>query len=233
MTRRTCFLIGICAWLLVPTAGLASDVFTGFQTDNHNQYFTYLGVRTPIHKSQGGPDFFVQAMTAGLGYNFKAGGQILDANVQFIVPSLGISQTVGGWTFSALAGPQLRRIEEQHLNAPRSIKYQAGAYGQLEGFYWHDKWNLSLIGSYADLDSFFWSRARAKFLVHDPQPSCCATYLGWDIAGMGNGDFRAVQTGPVAEIKIKRIYLLVKGGYQNSTSFNNGTYGGFEIYFRF
>jgi len=43
-------------------------------------------------------------MTAGLGYSFKSNGRLLDANVQFIVPALGISQNGGGWTLSARPG---------------------------------------------------------------------------------------------------------------------------------
>jgi Cellulose biosynthesis protein BcsS len=233
MMRRTIFVLAACALVLAPVSSRAGDAFTGFQIDNHNQYFGYLGVRTPLLKTAGGPDFFVQAMTAGLGYSFKSGNRILDANVQFIVPSLGISQTFGGWTLSALAGPQLRRIEEQRVNASSTINYQAGAYGQVEAFYWHDKWNLHAIGSYADLDNFFWSRLRAKALVYKPEKSCCATYVGWDVTGMGNADFKAILTGPVAEIQVGKVFLLARGGYQNSSSFHSGTYGGFEIYFPF
>jgi hypothetical protein len=72
---------------------------------------------------------FVQAMTAGLGYSFKTNGQLLDANVQSIVPSLGITKSLGGWALSALADPQMRRIEEQRLNANNTITCQAGLYG--------------------------------------------------------------------------------------------------------
>lgn len=228
-------LLLLAAFILTgfPISSEAGDVFTGFQIDNHNQYFGYLGVRTPILRTSGGPDLFVQAMTAGLGYSFKANGQLLDANVQFIVPSLGISKTLGGWTLSALAGPQLRRIEEQRVNASSSIDYQVGAYGQVEAFYWHEKWNLHAIGSYADLDNFFWSRLRGKVLAYKPEKSCCATYVGWDVTGMGNADFRAVMTGPVVEVQVGKVFLLARGGYQNSNSFNSGTYGGFEIYFPF
>ncbi|TKS64358.1 MAG: hypothetical protein EWM73_00505 [Nitrospira sp.] len=233
MTRFILLLLAAFILACQPLVSEAGDVFTGFQIDNRSQYFGYLGVRTPILRASGGPDFFVQAMTAGLGYNFKTNGQILDANVQFIVPSLGITKTLGGWALSALAGPQLRRIEEQRLNASSTTTYQAGVYGQLEAFYWHEKWNLLAIGSYADLDNFFWSRLRGKVLAFKPEKSCCATYVGWDVTGMGNADFRAVMTGPVVEVQVEKVFLLARGGYQNSNTFHSGTYGGFEIYFPF
>lgn len=233
MARFTFFLLAVLILISQPATSRAGDVFTGFQIDNKSQYFGYLGVRTPLLRTSGGSDLFVQAMTAGLGYSFKTNGQLLDANVQFIVPSLGITKTLGGWALSALAGPQLRRIEEQRLNASSTIAYQAGVYGQLEAFYWHEKWNLHAMGSYADLDNLFWSRLRGKGLAYKPEKSCCATYVGWDVTGMGNADFRAVMTGPVVEVQVSKVFVLARGGYQNSTSFNSGTYGGVDIYFPF
>ena len=233
MARFTFFLLAVLILISQPATSRAGDVFTGFQIDNKSQYFGYLGVRTPLLRTSGESDLFVQAMTAGLGYSFKTNGQLLDANVQFIVPSLGITKTLGGWALSALAGPQLRRIEEQRLNASSTTTYQAGFYGQLEAFYWHEKWNLHAIGSYADLDNFFWGRLRGKGLAYKPEESCCATYVGWDVTGMGNADFRAVMTGPVVEVQAGKVSLLARGGYQNSNSFNSGTYGGVEIYFPF
>jgi hypothetical protein len=217
----------------LPIVSEAGDVFTGFQIDNKNQYYGYLGVRTPILGNSAGSGLFAQAMTSGLGYSFKTNGQLLDANIQSIVPSLGISTTLSGWTLSALAGPQLRRIEEQRLNASSTTAYQAGVYSQLEAFYWHQKWNLHAIGSYATLDNFFWSRLRGKVLAYKAEESCCATYVGWDVTGMGNADFRAVMTGPVGEVQFGNIFVLVRSGYQNNTTFHSGTYGGFEIYFPF
>ncbi len=233
MARFALLLLAALILTVLPAPSEAGDVFTGFQIDNKSQYFGYLGVRTPLLQTSGGPDLFIQAMTAGLGYSFKSNGRLLDANVQFVVPSLGITQTVGGWAFSALAGPQLRRIEEERLNAGASINHQIGAYGQVEAFYWHEKGSLHAIGSYADLDNFFWSRLRGKLLAYKSQKGCCTAYAGWDVVGMGNADFRAVQTGPLVEVPIGKVFLLVRGGYQNSTSFHSGTYGGVEVYFSF
>ncbi|MCI0428218.1 MAG: hypothetical protein L0Z46_09405 [Nitrospiraceae bacterium] len=233
MVRLTRLLLAACILTCLPLESEAGDVFTGFQIDNKSQYFGYVGVRTPIVQTSGGSDLFVQAMTAGLGYSFKTNGQLLDANVQSIVPSLGITKTLGGWALSALAGPQLRRIEEQRLNASNTIAYQAGVYGQLEAFYWHEKWNLLAIGSYADLDNFFWSRLRGKVLAYKLEKSCCATYVGWDVTGMGSADFRGVMTGPVGEVQVGNVFVLARGGYQHNTSFHSGAYGGFDIYFPF
>jgi hypothetical protein len=50
---------------------------------------------------------------------------------------------------------------------------------------------------------------------------------------MGNADFRAVQTGPVLEVPIGKVFLLAKGGYEHSNSFHSGGYGGVEMYVPF
>ena len=233
MARFTLLLLAAFILTCLPLVSEAGDVFTGFQIDNHSQYFGYLGLRTPVLQMSGGTNLFVQAMTAALGYSFKSNGQILDTNVQFIVPALGISQTLGGWTLSAQVGPQLRRIEQQQLSTNASVEHQIGAYGQVEAHYWHEKGSVHAIGSYADLDKFFWSRLRGKLLAHKSDKGCCTTYVGWDVGAMQNGDFRAVYTGPLVEVPIGKVFLLAKGGYQNNTTFHNGTYGGIEIYFPF
>lgn len=233
MVRWVWLAFGVLVLLGWPSRSQAGDVFTGFQIDNKGEYFSYLGVRAPLLKLSGNTTLFSQLTTAALGYNNKSGNQILDANVQFLVPSVGISQTLGGWTLSALAGPQLRRIEEQRVNASASIDHQIGAYGQVEALYWHEQGTLHAIVSYADLDNFFWSRVRGKLLTYAPEQSCCRVYMGWDAAAMGNADFKAIQTGPLVEIPVGKIFLLAKGGYQNSSSFHSGGYGGIEIYFGF
>lgn len=233
MARFTPLLLAACILICLPLVSESGDVFTGFQIDNKSQYFGYLGVRTPILQNSEGLSLFVQAMTSGLGYQFRTNGQLLDANIQSIVPSLGVTKRLGGWALSALAGPQFRRIEEQQLTSGNTTTYQAGTYVQLEAFYRHEKWNLLAIGSYADLDNFFWSRLRGKVHDYKPEQSCCALSVGWDVTGMGNADFRGVMTGPLGEIQIGNVFVLVRGGYQNNTTFHGGSYGGFEIYFPF
>lgn len=233
MARPTLLLLATLVLTVLPGRTWAGDVFTGFQIDNKSQYFGYVGVRTPILQMSGGTTLFAQVMTAGLGYSFRSGTRLLDANVQFVVPSVGISQSLGRWTFLALGGPQLRRIEEDRFNTSAKVDHQIGAFGQIEALYWHEKGNLHAIGSYADLDNFFWSRLRGKLLVHKSDKGCCPLYAGWEIAGMGNGDFRAVQTGPVVEMALGKVALLARGGYQHSTSFHSGGYGGIEVYFPF
>jgi hypothetical protein len=178
MARLTWLVLAACILTCLPRESDAGDVFTGFQVDDKNQYFIYLGVRTPIVRTSGGTDLFVQATTGGFGYSFKTEGQLRDANVQSLVPSLGITKIIGGWALSALAGPQLRRIEEQQLNASNTIAYQAGVYGQLEAFFGmkngisspQDRTLTSIISSGAGYEEKFWPISPRR-AVAQPMPA--------------------------------------------------------------
>jgi len=66
MARLTRFLLTAGILTCLPLVSEAGEVFTGFQIDNKNQYFTYLGVRTPILRTSGEPALFVQVMTGGV-----------------------------------------------------------------------------------------------------------------------------------------------------------------------
>ena len=79
--------------LLWPALVEGGEVFTGFQSDDEGQYYSFLGVRTPLTSEESKLQPFLQVMGAGLGYTFKDKGTERDVNVQFVTPSLGVSQT--------------------------------------------------------------------------------------------------------------------------------------------
>jgi len=211
----------------------AGDVFTGYQNDNKGQYFSYLGVRAPIMGEYHGVQPFVQVFGAGLGYAFKDTGRELDARHQFVTPSLGLKYTVGSWAWMAMAGPQVRwQAEETRGGGTRHV-HRIGPFVQLEAFQWKEDGIFHALGSYADIDKFFYGRLRKTHIVHKSAGGCCSTFLGWDLAGMGNNDFYAVQTGPLIQVPIARFSITVKGGYQYTRVFQSGGYGGVELYFPF
>ena len=211
----------------------AGDVFTGFQMDDHSQYYAYMGVRTPIMATSSNLQPFVQFMGAGLGYSFKDRGTIRDAEVQFATPALGLKYRQGPWTVLGFAGPQLRWKQADLVGGGKSHEQDIGFQLQGEAFRWHEQGTVHAIVSYTNLDGLVWSRLRATRLVYKNDQNCCSLYLGWDIAGMGNKDFYAVQTGPIAQVPIGWLYLTLKGGYQYSQTFLNGAYGGLEVYVPF
>ena len=225
--------IALCVALLWPGVVAAGDVFTGYQIDNQNQYYTYLGVRTPITSGESNLQPFIQVMGSGLGYTVRDNGAKRDAEVQFASPSLGLKYLQGQWTFIGFAGPQFRWKQEDRPSGGRSSEHDVGALVQGEAFYWHEQGTFHAIASYTDLDSFVWSRLRATRLAHKSEQGCCSTYLGWDLAGMGNNQFYAVQAGPLVQVPVDIFYLTLKGGYQYTQVFQNGVYGGVELYFPF
>ncbi|HEX6824899.1 MAG TPA: cellulose biosynthesis protein BcsS [Nitrospiraceae bacterium] len=231
-THVTCCIV-LCAALLWPGAGIAGDVFTGFQIDNQSEYYTYLGVRTRITSGESNLQPFVQVLGAGFGYTFKDNGVNRNAEVQFASPSLGVKFIQGPWNFIGFAGPQFRWKQEDQPTGGKSDENDVGVYLQGEAFYWHEKGTFHGIVSYTELDNFVWSRLRATRLVHKSEQGCCSAYLGWDLAGMGNDQFYAVQTGPLVQVPVERFYLTVKGGYQYTQTFHSGEYGGVELYFPF
>jgi len=219
--------------LLWPCVAGAGDVFTGFQIDNHSQYYAYMGVRTPILSGESNLQPFVQFMGAGLGYSFKDGGVKRDAQVQFATPSLGLKYLQGPWSFVGFAGPQFRWKQQDSPGGGRSHEQDIGFQLQGEAFRWHEQGIFHAIVSYTNLDNLVWSRVRATKLVHKSEQGCCSAYLGWDVTGMGNKDFYAFLTGPLVQVPVNRFYLTLKGGYQYSQAFQNGGYGGVELYFPF
>lgn len=225
--------IAMCVALLWPAIVAAGDVFTGYQIDHQGQYYTYLGVRTPITSGESNLQPFIQVLGGGLGYSFKDNGAIRDAEVQFATPSFRDQIYSGAVEFHWIRRSPVSMETRGPSNWGRTNENDIGVYLQGEAFYWHENGTIHAIVSYTDLDSFVWSRLRATRLVHKSEQDCCSTYLGWDLAGMGNVDFYAVQTGPLVQVPIERFYLTLKGGYQYTQTFHNGVYGGVELYFPF
>lgn len=219
--------------VLMSDQAFAGDVFTGVQADNKGEYFAYLGIRAPLMEERNGFQPFIQVFGAGVGYTFKDNGRERDAALQFVTPSLGLKYTSGSWSFMGMVGPQFRWKQEEQLTGPRSHDNFVGAYVQVEAFRWQEEGIFHAIASYTDIDRFSFGRVRKTWLVHKDEKSCCSVYLGGDVAGMGNDQFYAIQTGPLVQVPVNIFWLTLKGGYQYSQTFHNGAYGGVELYFPF
>lgn len=225
--------ITLCAALVWPGIVAAGDVFTGYQVDNHGQYFAFLGIRAPLMEERNGFQPFFQVLGAGVGYTFKDNGQERDANLQWVSPSLGLKYTAGSWSFLGMAGPQFRWKQEDQLTGPRSNETFVGAFVQVEAFRWHEEGIFHAIANFTGTDAFSFGRLRKTWRAHKAEEGCCSFYVGGDLAGMGNNQFYAVQAGPLVQVPINIFWLTLKGGYQYSQSFHNGAYGGVELYFPF
>lgn len=222
--------------ILLPCSNAsAGDLFTGFRMDGREQYFAYLGLRENLSRKPLGLEVFAQLFAAGQTYEYESGGRDIDADVQSLTPSLGVTRLLSGgpWSVSALAGPEFRWKKENGFQTDSGPDFDAGVFVQTETMYWQETHNLHAMVSYASLDDFFFGRIRGKLRTYSPETGCCSIFVGLDIAGMGNDDFSAVQTGPLVEVPIGRFFLTARGGYQHDSNFGPGGYGGLEIYLPF
>lgn len=218
--------------LVSHTSASAGDLFTGVQMDDRAQYFTYLGLREDLPWESFGLQGYAQLFAAAQTYEYEAGSRDIDANVQFLIPSLGVTRSVGdgAWSVAAILGPKLQWKKEDGFQNDSGREFDVGVFVQAETMYWQETHNFQGIASYSSLDDFFFGRVRGKLRVYSPETNCCPILAGMDVAVMGNDDFGAVQTGPVVEIPIGKFSLLARGGYQYDSAFGSGGYGGFEIY---
>jgi hypothetical protein len=213
----------------------AGDLFTGFQMDGRAQYFAYLGVRQDFPWESFGLKGYAQLFAAGQGYEYQSDDRDIDADVQFLIPSLGASMSLGdgAWSVATHVGPKLRWKNEVGFENATGRDFDVGVFVQAESMYWQETHSLHGIVSYGSLDNFFFGRIRGKLRAYSPETGCCSIFAGMEVAGMGNDDYRAVQAGPVLEVPIASFFLLVRGGYQHDDSFGSGGYGGLEVYTAF
>ena len=228
-------LIAALAIAVVPTMALAGDLFTGFQMDDDGQYFAYLGLRETLPWEVSELKTYVQLFASGQSYEYESGNRDIEAEIQSLTPSLGVTKSLTGtaWSLSALAGPQLRWKKEEGFLNDSGRDLDVGVFVQAESMYWKEAGSLHAIVSYASLDDFFFGRLRGKMRAFTPETGCCQVFLGFEAAGMGNDDFRALQIGPLVEVPVGRVFLLARGGYQNDNSSGSRGYGGLELYMPF
>lgn len=213
----------------------AGDAFTGFQMDGRAQYFAYLGVQENLPFEALGFQPYAQLFGAGQQYEYESGGRDVEAEIQFLTPSLGLRKSFEGtgWSVSALVGPRLQWKSEEGVGGGDSNQdFDAGVFAQIEPMYWQEAYSVHGIFSYGSIDDFFFGRLRGKHLAYEPEQGagCCKLFAGMDVAGMGNRDFKQVQVGPVFEVPLGHFFVLFRGGYQYDSSFDDGGYGGLELY---
>jgi hypothetical protein len=218
--------------LLSSVSARAGDLFTGFQMDGNAQYFAFLGVKENLPWEYHGIKGYAQFFGAGQRYEYESGTRDIEADVQFLIPSLGLTKSLGdgAWSTSAQVGPKLRWKQEHGFPNDVGSKFEVGVFVQADAMYWQETHSVQAIVSYASLDHFFFGRVRGKLRAFSPDAGCCSLFAGMDVAGMGNDDFSSFQIGPLVEVPFGRFFVLARGGYQYDSTFNSGGYGGLEIY---
>jgi hypothetical protein len=219
--------------VLVPVgAARAGDAYTGVHGDDESQFFAYLGVQEDLPWQVAELQLFGHLFGAAQRYEYETGGRGVDADVQFVTPSLGVRRGLGdsGWTAAAFAGPKLqwKREDAPFIDSDRDL--DIGVFVQAEAMYWEEARSLHVFGNFSGIDAFFFGRLRGKQRIHDAGERCCNLFAGADVSRMGNEDYDAVQVGPLLEVQLGRVFLLVRGGYQRDSSFDDLAYGGVELY---
>lgn len=208
-----------------------THAFTGFQMDDETQYFAFLGLKRDVWQGSG-LAAYVHLFGAGQSYEYETGGRDIDTDLQLLTPSLGLSHAFGDGALSVSAhvGPRFEWKREDGFSYGSRSDFEVGVLVQAESLYWQETHSVQAIASYASSDDFFFGRLRGKLRVASPASGCCALFTGLDVAGMGNRDFDAVQTGPLIEVPVAGFFVLARGGYQYDSTFHSGAYGGLEIY---
>ncbi len=211
------FLIVICL-LLISKPGESTALYGGAEIDDESQRFFYLGVQTE-------GKYFLQVFAGDLYYDFKDNGKIIDSELKWITPAVGI-KLEGPVTLTLAAGPTFRRKEEDR--EPKTEKdTESGGFYQLGLFRWKEDYNLEFLASYTNLDNFYWNRLRGRKRVKG------SFFAGMEIFGMDNQDVDAWGVGPLLEYHVKKTAITFKTGYKHTSTYNGGFYTGLEFYSSF
>jgi len=211
------FLIVICL-LLISKPGECTGLYGGAEIDDESQRFFYLGVQTE-------GKYFLQVFAGDLYYDFKDNGKIIDAELKWITPAVGI-KLEGPVTLTLAAGPTFRNKKEER--DPKTEKdTESGGFYQLGLFRWRENHNLEFLASYTNLDNFYWSRLRGRKRVKG------SFFAGMEIFGMDNQDVDAWGVGPLLEYQMKKTAITFKTGYKHTSTYNGGFYTGLEFYSSF
>ena len=132
-------LLGLIILLPAAPAG-AGDLFSGFQMDSEAQYFSYLGLKEDLPWESFGLTGYAQLLAAGQSYEYESGDQDIDADVQFLIPSLGVTKSLldGAWSLSALVGPKLEWKKEDGFQNDTGREFDVGVFVQAEAIYWQE-----------------------------------------------------------------------------------------------
>jgi hypothetical protein len=222
----------ICVLGGVAPAAQAWEVFAGFQTDNRKQNLVYGGVRTSLTQSAGGYTPVVQLLALHQNFFFRSEGQLLQTRLTQVVPAVGVTKSMGQLELGALAGLALQATQEDTVLHERERHREIGYALQLEGSYWTDTDGFEGLVTYTNLDGFFFARFRWKHPIFTTTAKLSFNF-GLEASAMGNSQSQEGLVGGLLEIQFGELAVLLKGGYQNNTTFHSGAYSGIELYVPF
>jgi len=235
--RSACLYAGIVLlFIVVPSSSQAWEASAGYQSDNHGQYFSYVYGRATVSPPTAGLPFepFVQLFAFRQRFFSKEEGHLLEAHLNQVAPSVGITKKIADLEISASAGAALREAQEQTVAGEKETTKDLGYMVNAEASYWMDNDGFEGIVSYTNLQDFFFGRARWKHIASKTEEEhSIKLNPGLEMQALGNSDFQAIVVGGLLETEVGNLVLLLKGGYQYDTTFRSGEYGGIELYLPF
>lgn len=238
-------LIGLM--LMIPTVGHALDLnlrdvlglYTGHQVDNKGQYYAYAGATLPLTGTELSFEPFIDVFVARQKYIIRDGvGNLMPAHLNVYTAALGFTKTFDRFSLSLSAGPALQSYTEQYSyqdqgqtvfgeTSAKQLGYTVSSYAS----YTIPDNRFELIASYSSQQGVYFGRTRWKHTVYKkPEWYSMEINPGLEFVAVGNDRFQAYSTGAVFEMKWKRFGILIRGGYQYTTAFQNGQYIGVELF---
>ena len=233
-----CIMIFAGTFFMTAGRALSYEIegLSGFEIDSKQQGYRYLGIGLEQSLSS---DLKIlgRILSSALRYEFDSGSETLSAHSFSVIPSVGIRYHRGPMTMGLYIGEDFRRTKRETIFSGHETEYDNGISIQGELYSPFAKiHSLGLIASYSQPDRSIWNRLRLQRQITNldfSQPAFF--YIGAEVIGSGNTDFRAFQAGGLIGVVYRPINLslTLKGGYKNTSTHKNIGYGGMELYLKF
>lgn len=217
----------------------AYDTLAGFQIDSRGQYFAYTGFQVPVGRPDWIVEPFVSVFAVRQNYYFYSEGQLLEGRLSQFVPAVGVRKSLGGLNLSLSGGPSLLYAQddsawtdENGALVKEKVKTQDVGYS-MTGYssYRSGAHKFEGLLSYSNPELFF---GRFRWMHYDYKMERGTPITpGLELLAVGNANFQTLNAGLLVGSEFGKLQILLKGGYQNNTTFHSGGYGGIELYMHY
>ena len=202
----------------------AQSIYGAYEHGSDDVDIIFVGANAPLNADFSGWTPFLSVGAYRLSYPRGT----TDVTVKAITPAAGLRRGFDEGSFSVSAGYKF-----QDTDVADPIPFFGGSEG---GFstaaalnYWGaSPLRLEGLASYNWGASYLWTRARGLVGLTDDARFRAGGELSWQ-GQMADGDYSAVQFGPVLQASFGRVTVGVRGGWKNdNVSDDNATYFGVE-----
>lgn len=209
------------SWPATPTA--AQAIYGAYETASDDVSIIFVGGNFPLNASIGSWTPYLTASAYRL--NYELAGQDVDVNA--FTPGVGLRRRFDGGSFAASLGYKF-----QSTDVDEPIPFFGGSDGGVS-----TSTALTLtgaspfvfegLGSYNWGAEYLWTRARGLVGLGSERAFRVGGEVGWQ-GEMGDGDYSAVQYGPVVQASFGRFTVGARAGWKNDDGPETHTYFGVE-----